>query len=640
MLALSLVALLLASAWAMCAAEADELALPGETEWVGLDGLDTDAAFEDYVNRLFGIGQRPGLLRALSVRILGAALSDLDRAVYDLLKAQIAQVATGERASTVFEVTAAELGLDGKYYAEDLGVESVVSGSSIAADAAAAMRALGGCDFDAIFPVLLRDCPYEMYWCDKTSHAQSKGFGIGGKKDNTRGEYYLYFTGSMTFSFPVTKAYSAGEDYTVDTDIARTAATAAENALAVVAGAPSEDVEKLRYYKDWICENVSYNSAAAAGGVSYGNPWQLIWVFDGDSETNVVCEGYAKAFQYLCEKSDFASDIDSRIATGKMSGDNHMWNIVEMPNGKNYMADVTNCDGNTIGAPDKLFLTGTPTGSVDDGYTFDVGLSVLYAYDDTTRSLYDDAELTLSALDYADEADGVPIVEAVFPDPAFRAFMAGYDADGNGSLDADECAAVTAMDCSGLDIEDLTGIGVFTGLETLDCSNNALEALDLAACPALTGLRCQGNRLTTLDIADSAPLKALATSQNLTLDGGSAVYQAGNRAFGFDIGVRLVRSHDAKERLTLPADVASIQDEAFAGTAAECVVIPSGCAGIGARAFADCVALAEVWIPAGVPAVAIAENAFAGSEDALIVTDDVNIRAWAVAHGMLWCPEY
>ena len=71
MLALSLVALLLASAWAMCAAEAGELALSGETEWVGLDGLDTDAAFEDYVNRLFGIGQRPGLLRALSVRILG-----------------------------------------------------------------------------------------------------------------------------------------------------------------------------------------------------------------------------------------------------------------------------------------------------------------------------------------------------------------------------------------------------------------------------------------------------------------------------------------------------------------------------------------------------------------------------------------
>jgi len=640
MLALSLVALLLASAWAMCAAEADELALPGETEWVGLDGLDTDAAFEDYVNRLFGIGQRPGLLRALSVRILGAALSDLDRAVYDLLKAQIAQVATGERASTVFEVTAAELGLDGKYYAEDLGVESVVSGSSIVAEAAAAMQEKAKCDFNTIFKVLLRDCPYELYWCDKTSQTLSKGFGIGGKWDKDRKEYYLYFDGNMTFSFPVAEAYSAGVDYTVDTDIARTASTAAENALAVVAGAPSEDVEKLHYYKEWICENVSYNSAAAAGGVSYGDPWQLIWVFDGDSETNVVCEGYAKAFQYLCSKSDFASDIDSRIATGQMNYGNHMWNIVELPNGKNYMVDVTNCDGNSIGAPDKLFLAGTPTGSVDDGYTFDVGLSVLYTYDDATRSVYDDGELALSEMNYADEVDGVPIVEAVFPDPAFQAFVAGYDADGNGMLDADECAAVTAMDCSGLDIEDLTGIGVFTGLETLDCSDNALEALDLAACPALTSLRCQGNRLTTLDIADSAPLKALATSQNLTLDGGSALYQAGNRALAFDIGVRLVRSHDAKERLTLPADVASIHDEAFAGTATECVVIPAGCAAIGGRAFADCDALVEVWFPAGIAADAIAEDAFAGSEDALIVTDDVNIRAWAVAHGMLWCPEY
>lgn len=30
---------------------------------------------------------------------------------------------------------------------------------------------------------------------------------------------------------------------------------------------------------------------------------ELIWVFDGDSSTNVVCEGYAKAFQYLCDLS-------------------------------------------------------------------------------------------------------------------------------------------------------------------------------------------------------------------------------------------------------------------------------------------------------------------------------------------------
>ena len=498
-LALALAALLLATLWAWCAAEADIPALPGETEQIGMDGLDTDAAFEDYVNRLFGIGQRPGLLRALSVRILGAGLSDLDRAVYDSLKAQIAQVAAGERASTVFEVTAAELGLDGKYYAEDLGVESVVSDGKIAADAAEAMWAQGRCDFSTIFRVLLRDCPYEMYWCDKTLKTNSKGFGIGGKRDADRGEYYLYFTGNMAFSFPVAVAYSAGADYTVDTGIARTAAAAAENALTVVGGAPSEDVEKLWYYKEWICESVSYNSAAAAGGVSYGNPWQLIWVFDGDSETNVVCEGYAKAFQYLCSKSDFSSDIDSRIATGKMNDENHMWNIVEMPNGKNYMVDVTNCDGSSIGAPDKLFLVGTHTGSVDDGYTFALGKGVKYTYDEATHSVYDDGDLTLWAVSYYEEPE---------------------------------------------------------------------------------------------------------------------------------------------DRLVLPEGVAAIQDEAFAGTAVECVVIPQSCATIGTRAFAGCGALVEVWIPAGIPAAAIADDAFAGSENALIVTDDANIRAWAVDHGMLWCPEY
>ena len=45
----------------------------------------------------------------------------------------------------------------------------------------------------------------------------------------------------------------------------------------------------------------------------------------------------------------------------------HMWNIVTMDDGKNYMVDVTNCDGDSEEAQDRLFLVGAD-GSVADHY--------------------------------------------------------------------------------------------------------------------------------------------------------------------------------------------------------------------------------------------------------------------------------
>ncbi|MBR2555639.1 MAG: hypothetical protein IKE94_12325, partial [Aeriscardovia sp.] len=83
------------------------------------------------------------------------------------------------------------------------------------------------------------------------------------------------------------------------------ASTTVENAKNVVAAAASmSDYDKLLYYNDWLCENVSYNHVAADQGYEqYGenNPWEIIYVFDNDPTTKVVCEGYAKSFKYLAD---------------------------------------------------------------------------------------------------------------------------------------------------------------------------------------------------------------------------------------------------------------------------------------------------------------------------------------------------
>ena len=85
-----------------------------------------------------------------------------------------------------------------------------------------------------------------------------------------------------------------------------------------------------------------------------------------DESTNVVCEGYSKAFQYLCD----LSDITCYTVTGDMDGGTgagaHMWNIVEQ-DGRYYIADITNSDTDSAGENGELFLNTPVKGSVSKG---------------------------------------------------------------------------------------------------------------------------------------------------------------------------------------------------------------------------------------------------------------------------------
>ena len=89
----------------------------------------------------------------------------------------------------------------------------------------------------------------------------------------------------------------------------------------------------------------------------------------------------------------------------------------------------------------------------------------------------------------------VSIDEEHFPDSVFREYITAADLDTDHWLDEDEIAGVTGIDVSGMGIQDLRGIGYFTALESLDCSDNALTSLDLSANTALQMLNASGNRL-------------------------------------------------------------------------------------------------------------------------------------------------
>ena len=288
-----------------------------------------------------------------------ANLNRVEQNVYNTLKAEIEKIASGQR--------------------KDTNIKTIgVLGFQASAD--------------KVWHALMADLPYELYWHDKVigiNYAYTLTAGGTPFKD-------------VTFSFAVAQEFR-GKDVTT-TNIPNVPAAVQTARSVVAANASKSDHDKLQAYRQYICDQVSYNYAAARGEytASYGSPWQLLWVFDGDASTNVVCEGYAKSFKYLCdlteESNGWTGDVETISVTGTMGTENHMWNIVRIGGG-NYLVDVTNCDTGMKGYPRKLFLRG----AVGDGISYTVENTV-YTYDDVTRTGFAAADLKLSGTDYTPAA--------------------------------------------------------------------------------------------------------------------------------------------------------------------------------------------------------------------------------------------
>ena len=374
---------------------------------------ENDDLLEAYLEVSLGVSHDP-MYSAMGV---GRKLSGANRTAYTALKKKVSQVAAGKLTSTVFTFSAADMGLEESYNAASLQKATGISVSSLgtiandgtmtlSSGASAAISALVP-DLNKVVTALLFDCPYEFFWYNKTaSGACQSSTGYSGSGRN--GKLETISITKLVYSFQVAEEYAAST-WQVDSSKIAAIQTSIKNINSIVAqNASLKDYEKVTAYKNTICDLVSYNKAAAGNSSTpYGNPWQLIWVFDGDPSTNVVCEGYSKAFQYLCDLSSFrSSNVSSRLVSGIMQGGTgaggHMWNVITMNDGVNYLVDVTNCDTGTVGAPDKLFLAGgTGNGSAD--YTVS---KVSYQYDDDTRESYSKAELTISESGYVISEEG------------------------------------------------------------------------------------------------------------------------------------------------------------------------------------------------------------------------------------------
>ena len=419
-----------------------------------MTGLTEDELFSVYAEGVFGIDEEGGAgsnsdrrsdsrnSRALTKA--GDKLKGVNKSIYNEIGAELTAIAAGNRADTVFgftienkdqvqlAFTAQELGLNSLFTTDEGGSQVVSSEARKAADTK--IRALmNDISLNSIVSALLADFPFELYWYNKTVNTRLV-YSLKLYPDTDEGGnrvYRLGFDGTYSINLPVSADYASSYDYSnptqnyqVNTAIGKSVQTAVARAKQIVTKHRAEsDYQKLCSYRNEICALTSYNSAAAGkikDTTKYGNASQIIWVFDGNASTSVVCEGYAKAFKYLCDETDFSGQIDCILVTGTLGGSTpHMWNIVRMEDGNNYLVDVTNCDSGMLGAPDLLFLVGAAAGEKivsggrETGYTvYPQENDFLYEYDDATLGNFSASQTRLCTRSYALNSDMLSVTES------------------------------------------------------------------------------------------------------------------------------------------------------------------------------------------------------------------------------------
>ena len=127
---------------------------------------------------------------------------------------------------------------------------------------------------------------------------------------------------------PETQLFEVYFEYRFDEDELSRMNMASENAAKKIMDgitADMDDYEKLKYFHDYLVLNCENSTTDPYADTIYG---ALV-------KKKALCEGYAKAFSYLCN----LAGIENVIVTGETYVQ-HMWNMVKI-NGNWYHVDVT-----------------------------------------------------------------------------------------------------------------------------------------------------------------------------------------------------------------------------------------------------------------------------------------------------------
>ncbi len=320
---------------------------------------DLEAAFEGYARQQF----YPSKM-SLQGTAAGETLTGAPKAIYDVLAKAMGDIAAGRRSSAIITMGVEVYGEVPEYPAQ---IDVFPSRE----------------EFQSVMLALRLDLNYELYWFDFTV-----GYSYGGYEGSDGCFVEMMFAMTPPFSDGGYYEFSNGYRMLVSADREKTGATSAAvaNAKKIVAdNGGKSDYKKLESYAQWLADNTDYDYDAVNNNSFQedNGPWQMIYAFDGDTDTKIVCEGYSKAFQYLCDLTSFRGDVECYKVIGAMDGGGHMWNHVRIGT-KTYLVDVTVYD-QSWGYWTQAFMAGGPV-NADGTYTF---YNTVYSFDQEAWDMWE-----------------------------------------------------------------------------------------------------------------------------------------------------------------------------------------------------------------------------------------------------------
>lgn len=160
-------------------------------------------------------------------------------------------------------------------------------------------------DYDKAFAAILADNPHAI---------------------STRGAGRTTLSGGKMLSIRYTYNLTAAEC----SEIMKKVEQITADVIAEAKNLPN-DYERVKLFHDWIINRTTYID----NGESY------LWRLDGPIiQAKSVCEGYSKAFSYLCQSVGIECLLVSGTAVSSISSGPHMWNMVKI-DGSWYHTDVT-----------------------------------------------------------------------------------------------------------------------------------------------------------------------------------------------------------------------------------------------------------------------------------------------------------
>lgn len=274
-----------------------------------------------------------------------------------------------------------------------------------------------------------------------------------------------------------------------------------------------------------------------------------------------------------------------------------------MADGFGYLVDVTNCDDDTIGAPDKLFMVGYKANPEQGVYYYlsdNLANGIRYTFDNIQINLFSDEELAISDADFTPESE--------YPDfTVVDGVITAY----TGS----ETELVIPAEIDGATITGI-GDGVFEGRQALiavtlpdtllSIGDSAFAATGLTSVTLPGGITSigdgafQNTQLTSVSVAENADTFACFFYEPDT-NGNPRLYQVHlpsglQGAVGYGIFLHAPLRSLQPDFVT-PRDLTRIGQSAMSGVAATYVWLNDGLTTIEDGAFHSCEALRFVRIP-------------------------------------------